>query len=113
MRQSSASPYRQRSTACAGRAEYAHGQPGSVKWVTSMAIGSIEQLEDALDGPGEHRAVAALDDRALNELRVLGHQADQLVVGGGVVDEVELGGQRLACAQHAARTDAGLGQQLA
>src|SRR3954454_13183464 len=35
-RQASCSPKRQRRTACAGDAEYAHGQPGSEKCVTSM-----------------------------------------------------------------------------
>src|SRR4051794_14971796 len=112
-RQFRALPQRHRSTACAGRAEYAHGQPGSVTWTTSMATPSVQQLEGALDGTGEHRAVAALDDRTLHELRVLGHQADELVVGRRVVDEVELGGEGLAGAQHVARPGAGLAQQLA
>src|SRR4051794_28386974 len=37
-RQSSWSPKRQRSTAWAGPAEYAHGQAGSVKWTTSTIV---------------------------------------------------------------------------
>src|SRR4051794_17350317 len=41
---------------------------------------SVEQVQHPLHGPGQHRPVAALHDRALEQLRVLGHQADQLVV---------------------------------
>src|SRR3954462_8562392 len=45
-RQSSWSPKRHRRTACAGPAEYAQGQAGSVKWTTST-VGNERRGRDS------------------------------------------------------------------
>src|SRR6059058_1924618 len=55
---------------------------GALRLRGPYAAASVEQLEHALDRPRQHRPRAALDHRALEELRVLGHQGDQLFVRG-------------------------------
>src|ERR671932_2907562 len=58
-RHSSWSPYRQYMTASAGLAEYAHGQPGSVKCVTEIAIPSwLHRQRAALGSAAKRRGLA-------------------------------------------------------
>src|SRR5215212_4260722 len=72
----------------------------------------IEQLQDALGRPGEHRALAALGDRSLDQIGVLGHQPDQLLVGQIRLREAEVAVHRLFRAHRIARAQARLAQQL-
>src|SRR4051794_16571499 len=72
-----------------------------------------EQLERALDGPRQHRAVAALHDRPLQELRVLRHQAEPFVVGDLALAEPELVVYRLPLADDVLDGSAGLRHELA
>src|SRR5215218_6487097 len=69
---------------------------------------SVEQLEHALDRPSQDRALAADHHGPLHELRVLGHQADRLVVVRLPLTEPELGVDRLALAEQLPRRPAGL-----
>ena len=72
----------------------------------------LEKLVHALDRPREHRAVAALHHRTLEQWRVLRHQRDDLVVGEvAALDVLLVGG--LALAQQVRRRAAGLAHELA
>ena len=72
-----------------------------------------QKLFDLLRRSPEHRAVAPLDDGALDEVRVLGHEADDLLVGEFARGESKLFVDRLARAQKLARAYAHLADQLA
>src|SRR5919109_4664039 len=63
---------------------------------------SGKQLEHPLHGAGEHGTVASHDDRPLEELRVLRHEGDRLVVIHLTIPEAELPVNGLARAKELA-----------
>src|SRR5690606_38050329 len=65
----------------------------------------IQDLAHPLRRPGEDRAVAPDDDRPLDELRVLGHRVEDLVVGQVLAGEAELSVGGLAGPEEVARGD--------
>src|SRR5215213_3192364 len=73
---------------------------------------SVEQLEHALDRPSQDRALAADHHGPLQELSVLGHEADRLVVVRLPLTEPELRVHRLALAEERPRRPAGLPDEL-
>src|SRR5207253_109149 len=62
------------------------------------------RISSTRSGGREHGAVAPLDDGALEQLRVLHHERDQLVVRHPALAQPELGVDRLLPPQHVARS---------
>jgi hypothetical protein len=88
-------------------------EPTAVDAGASRAGFLAQELRDFLGRAAEDGPVAALDDGALDEVWVLGHVADEFVVGEFAPAEVQFAVDGLARPQKLARRDAHLPDQFA
>ena len=72
-----------------------------------------EQCADAFHGASDHGSRAAFHDRTLDQLRMLDHQHDDLVIREFSLADAQLTVSGLARAEQFARGDAELGDQFA
>jgi hypothetical protein len=87
---------------------------GDAGVLAEAEIEPVAELPDADELPAdEDGARAALDDGALNEVRVLEHQGDDFVVGEFALAQTQLAVDGLARPQEVARRELHLAEQLA
>lgn len=73
----------------------------------------LQQITNVLRRAPQHRAIAALDNWPLQEIRVLDHQRNDLVIAQLFLSQAELAIYRFARAQQLARLDFHLLNQVA